>query len=103
MSSDSQAMGRVGEVILRTWQSAATMKREHGPLPGDPEQRQRVFRTPTVAVRNTRTIGKRDMVLNDAMPDIAVDPETYDVRLDGELVRTEPAKELPLARRYFLF
>jgi len=209
MSSDSQAMGRVGEVIIRTWQSADKMKRERGALPGDSERNDNLrirrylakytinpaiahgisdivgsiepgkladlvvwepkffgvrpklvlkggmiawaamgdanasiptpqpvlmrpmfaphvahatsvtftsrtahdagiaerldLRTPTVPVRNTRTIGKREMVLNDAMPDLSVDPETYDVRLDGELLRTEPAKEVPLARRYFLF
>ena len=209
MSSDSQAMGRVGEVIIRTWQSADKMKRERGALPGDSERNDNLrirrylakytinpaithgisdivgsiepgkladlvvwepkffgvrpklvlkggmiawaamgdpgasiptpqpvlmrpmfaphvahatsltftsqaahdagvadllgLRTPLVPVRNTRTIGKGDMILNDAMPDLSVDPETYDVRLDGELLRTEPAKELPLARRYFLF
>nr|MBA2247476.1 urease subunit alpha [Chloroflexia bacterium] len=209
MSSDSQAMGRVGEVIIRTWQSADKMKRERGPLAEDSERNDnwRIrrylakytinpaithgiadtvgsiepgkladlvvwepkffgvrpklvlkggmiawaamgdanasiptpqpvlmrpmfaphvayatsvtftsaaahdagiaarlgLRTPTVPVRNTRTIGKRDMILNDAMPEIMVDPETYDVSIDGELLRTEPATELPLARRYFLF
>jgi len=209
MSSDSQAMGRVGEVIVRTWQSADKMKRERGPLPGDSDRHdnarikrylakytinpaiahglsetvgsvqpgkladlviwepkffgvrpklvlkggliawaamgdanasiptpQPVFmrpmwgahvphattvtfvsgaahdlgigdrlglRTPTVPVRNTRAIGKRDMVHNDATPDIVVDPETYEVRADGELLVSEPATELPMARRYFLF
>ena len=209
MSSDSQAMGRVGEVIIRTWQSADKMKRERGQLPGDSHRHdnarikrylakytinpaiahglsdtvgsvqpgrladlvlwepkffgvrpklvlkggliawaamgdanasiptpQPVFmrpmwaahiptatsvtfvsraahdlgigdrlglRTPTVPVRNTRAIGKRDMVHNDATPDITVDPETYEVRADGELLVSEPATELPMARRYFLF
>src|SRR5262249_3949138 len=54
-------------------------------------------------VRHCRGIGKRDMVLNDALPRIEVDPETYAVRADGELLRCEPAKTLPLAQRYFLF
>ncbi|MBA5777069.1 urease subunit alpha [Stappia sp. F7233] len=56
-----------------------------------------------LAVENTRGIGKRDMVLNDAMPKIEVDPETYEVRADGELLTCEPAKVLPMAQRYFLF
>jgi urease subunit alpha len=43
------------------------------------------------------------MIHNAAMPDISVDPETYEVRADGELLTCEPAKELPLAQRYFLF
>ena len=54
-------------------------------------------------VRHCRQIGKRDMVLNAALPRIEVDPETYAVRADGELLRCEPARELPLAQRYFLF
>src|SRR5206468_1988100 len=58
---------------------------------------------PLVAVRNTRQIGKRDMKLNDALPRIEVDPETYEVRADGELLTCEPATVLPLAQRYFLF
>jgi urease subunit alpha len=209
MASDSQAMGRVGEVIIRTWQSADSMKRQRGPLPGDTERNdntrikryiakytinpaiahglsaevgsietgkladlviwepkffgvrpklvlkggmiswaamgdanasiptpQPVFMrpmfgahiphttsvtfvseaahqarigealglsTPTVPVRNTRTIGKADMIHNHARPNIEVDPETYEVRADGELLVTEPARELPLARTYFLF
>jgi urease subunit alpha len=57
-----------------------------------------------LAVENTRGgIGKRDMVLNDALPKIEVDPETYEVRADGELLVCEPAKVLPMAQRYFLF
>jgi urease subunit alpha len=209
MSSDSQAMGRVGEVIIRTWQSADKMKQQRGRLPGDTDRHdnarirrylakytinpaiahglshevgsveagkladlvlwepkffgvrpklvlkggliawaamgdanasiptpQPVFmrpmfaahipqhtcvtfvsgaahdagvadalglRTPTVPVRNTRAIGKRDMIHNAATPKITVDPETYEVHADGELLVTEPARELPLARRYFLF
>jgi urease subunit alpha len=57
-----------------------------------------------VAVENTRGgIGKRSMVLNDAMPNVEVDPETYEVRADGELLTCEPATVLPMAQRYFLF
>ena len=56
-----------------------------------------------VAVENTRTIGKADMRLNDAMPEIEVHPETYEVRANGELLTCDPAAELPLAQRYFLY
>ena len=54
-------------------------------------------------VRNTRSLGKADLIHNDFLPDIKVDPETYEVRVDGQLVTSEPAAELPLAQRYFLF
>lgn len=57
----------------------------------------------TLAVEHTRGIGKRDMRLNDATPQIEVDPETYEVRADGVLLSCEPARELPLAQRYFMF
>ena len=209
MSSDSQAMGRIGEVICRTWQTADKMKKQRGPLAGDSAQddNHRVRRyiakytinpaithgistevgsitvgkladlvlwkpaffgvkpelvikggfiagammgdgnasipTPqpvitrpmfgsygaainqcsvhfvsqagldakalagldrrAVAVRNCRTIGKRDLIFNDALPKIEVNPETYEVRADGELMTCEPADTLPLAQRYFLF
>ena len=212
IASDSQAMGRVGEVIIRTWQTAGKMKKQRGPLPeetGDNDN-MRVRRyiakytinpaiahgmsqhigsvevgkladlvlwspaffgvkpdlilkmgsiaaalmgdanasipTPQpvhyrpmfaafgkavqasavtfvsragaergiasalglekqlIAVANTRSgIGKKDMVFNNAAPDIQVNPETYEVRANGELLTCEPAKELPMAQRYFLF
>ncbi|MEH2046880.1 urease subunit alpha [Nostoc sp.] len=56
-----------------------------------------------VAVSGTRQLSKRDMKLNDALPHIEVDPETYQVRADGELLICEPATVLPMAQRYFLF
>jgi urease subunit alpha len=59
---------------------------------------------PLLAVKNTRGgIGKKSMLLNDATPEIDVDPETYEVRANGELLTCEPADVLPLAQRYFLF
>jgi urease subunit alpha len=58
---------------------------------------------PLVAVKDTRDLTKRDMVHNDYRPKISVDPETYEVRADGELLTCEPAKILPMAQRYFLF
>lgn len=57
----------------------------------------------TVAVKNTRNIGKADLILNNAMPHIEVNPETYEVRADGELLTCQPAEVLPMAQRYFLF
>ncbi len=211
MSSDSQAMGRVGEVIIRTWQAAHKMKQQRGRLPGEtgdndnlrvrryiakytinpaiaqgvaahvgsitvgkladlvlwspaffgvkpdyvlkcgsiamapmgdpnasiptpqPVHYRPMFaaygrantlssvtftsqaaldagiaerlglQRPMLAVTNTRNIGKRDMVLNDALPRIEVNAETYEVRADGELLICEPATVLPMAQRYFLF
>jgi urease subunit alpha len=56
------------------------------------------------AVQNTRgKISKKSMIHNDATPTIEVDPETYEVRADGELLTCEPAEVLPMAQRYFLF
>ena len=71
MTSDSQAMGRVGEVLIRTCSRAV------------------------VAVSNTRGIGKADMVLDDATPEIEVNPEAHEVRADGELPSCPPADVLP--------
>ena len=58
---------------------------------------------PCLPVANTRRIGKKDMVHNNLMPKMEVDPETYEVRANGELLTCEPAKVLPMAQRYFLF
>jgi urease subunit alpha len=182
IASDSQAMGRVGEVLIRTWQTADKMKKQRGRLPeetgendnfkradlvlwnpaffgvkpemvlmsgtivcaqmGDPNASiptpQPVYSRPmfgafgrsvehsavcfvsaaaqadgirdklglakqTVAVQNTRNIGKSDLIHNSATPHMEVNPETYEVRADGELLTCEPATELPMAQRYFLF
>ncbi|GCE30968.1 urease subunit alpha [Dictyobacter alpinus] len=61
------------------------------------------LRKQVVAVENCRSIGKANMIHNAATPNIEVDPETYEVRADGELLTCEPAESLPLAQRYFLF
>ncbi len=211
IASDSQAMGRVGEVLIRTWQTADKMKKQRGRLPeetgendnmrvrryiakytinpaiahglshqigsieegkradlvlwnpaffgvkpemvllggtiacaqmGDPNASiptpQPVYSRPmfgaygrsvensaitfvseaaqsggigdtlglakqTIAVQNTRNIGKRDLKLNDATPEVEVDPETYEVRAGGELLTCQPAEVLPMAQRYFMF
>jgi urease subunit alpha len=209
MSSDSQAMGRIGEVICRTWQTADKMKRQRGVLPGEtpgsdnvrvrryvakytinpaithgiarhvgsievgkmadlvlwkpaffgvkpeviikggfiagammgdgnasiPTPQPVVARwmfgafggalhagsvhfvsqagmdgnnlaglaRPLAAVHGCRTLGKKDLVMNDALPRMEVDPDSYEVRADGELLRCDPSDVLPLAQRYFLF
>ena len=56
-----------------------------------------------LAVNGTRSVKKRDMMLNDYQPKMEVDPETYEVRADGELLLCEPAEEVSMAQRYFLF
>jgi urease subunit alpha len=56
-----------------------------------------------VAVKNTRKVTKRDLLWNDTLPKIEVDPETYTVKADGRILACEPAKVLPMAQRYFLF
>jgi urease subunit alpha len=61
------------------------------------------LKSPAVAVRNTRQLSKADMKLNDATPEIEVNPETYEVIADGELLTCEPAQSLPMTQRYFLF
>ena len=61
------------------------------------------MRPRTTRSHDCRTVGKKDLKLNDALPVIEVDPETYQVRADGELLVCEPAKTLPMSQRYFLF
>ncbi|HEX4050883.1 MAG TPA: urease subunit alpha [Steroidobacteraceae bacterium] len=61
------------------------------------------LRKSLVPVHGTRTLGKRDLILNDYLPHIEVDAQTYEVRADGQLLTCEPANVLPLAQRYFLF
>ncbi len=61
------------------------------------------LKTSVAAVRNTRNLSKADMKLNTATPEMEVNSETYEVRADGELLTCEPATELPMAQRYFLF
>lgn len=209
-SSDSQAMGRVGEVVIRTWQVADSMKKQRGALEGDDEKsdNERIKRyiakytiNPAIAcgideyvgsvevgkmadlvlwnraffgvkpelilkggfialammgdsnasiptpepnmyrpmfgslgkasaktsaiftskvasenlasklginkqvlsVKNTRNIGKKDMKLNDFIGEVEVDPETYDVRVDGKLIESNYVSEVPMAKKYFLF
>jgi urease subunit alpha len=58
---------------------------------------------PLIPVANTRSISKESMIHNNALPAIEVDPETYEVRADGELLTCLPAERLALAQRYFLF
>ncbi|MCO5971348.1 urease subunit alpha [Actinoallomurus soli] len=60
-------------------------------------------RRPLVPVKDTRRLGKADLPLNDALPDIRVDPDTFTVSVDGNEIEPAPVSELPMARRYFLF
>ncbi len=89
------AFGRAPQSTSLTFVSAAALERE---IP----KRLGLEKT-VVAVANCRDIGKADMIHNDATPDIEVDPETYEVRANGELLTCEPAKVLPMTQRYFLF
>jgi urease subunit alpha len=57
---------------------------------------------PLLPVKRTRTISKRDLVLNDALPKIEIDPETYNVYMDGERITVKPARTLPLTQLYYL-
>jgi urease subunit alpha len=61
------------------------------------------LRKAAIPIASTRGVTKADMIHNDATPEIAVNPETYEVRADGELLTCEPAAELPMAQRYFLY
>jgi len=69
----------------------------------NPEVQALGLHRPLEAVKNIRKVGKKDMVHNTWQPKIDVDPETYVVKADGELLTCEPAKVLPMAQRYFLF
>ncbi|HEY2628984.1 MAG TPA: urease subunit alpha, partial [Usitatibacter sp.] len=69
----------------------------------NPEVQALGLHRPLEAVRNVRKVGKKDMIHNSWQPKIEVDPETYVVKADGELLTCEPAKSLPMAQRYFLF
>jgi len=57
----------------------------------------------TAVVKGCRTVKKADMIHNGLQPNITVDAQTYEVRIDGELITSEPAEVLPMAQRYFLF
>ena len=89
------AMGRAVERSTVTFVSQAALDAGIGAALG--------LRKDLVAVRGCRGVTKADMKLNDATPQIEVDPETYEVRADGVLLTCEPAEDLPLAQRYFLF
>src|SRR5258708_7406119 len=89
------AFGRAMQTTSLTFLSRVALDRE---IP-----KQLGLETTAVAVGHCRDIGKANMIHNDATPNIEVDPETYEVRADGELLTCEPAKVLPMAQRYFLF
>ena len=89
------AYGRAVENAAVTFVSAAAAAEGIGDTLGLAKQ--------VVAVENTRNIGKSDLKLNHATPHVEVNPETYEVRADGELLTCEPAESLPMAQRYFMF
>jgi urease subunit alpha len=88
------ALGRAQDALAATFVSRASLDR-HG-LPSS-------LRRTLLPVRNTRKLGKRDMVMNDALPSIEIDAERYTVTIDGERIEPRAATSLPLAQRYFLF
>jgi urease subunit alpha len=90
--------GAIGQALTA---SSVTFVSQAG-LESDPASRLGLHR-PLVAVRGIRNIGKKQMIHNDLTPHIEVDPETYEVRANGDLLTCEPAEVLPLAQRYFLF
>ena len=89
--------GAYGKALKRsvTFVSKAALK--------NPAVRRLDLQKTLVAVKNTRTIGKKDMKLNHYVPNINVDAETYQVIADGQLLECEPAASLPMTQRYFLF
>jgi urease subunit alpha len=89
------AYGRAVENAAVTFVSAAAAAEGIGDTLGLAKQ--------VVAVENTRNIGKSALKLNHATPHVEVNPETYEVRADGELLTCEPAESLPMAQRYFMF
>ena len=89
------AFGRVPYTASYTFVSQAALEREVSKRLG--------LQKPTVAVKNCRDLDKSSMIHNNHLPQIKVDPETYEVLADGELLTCEPAEVLPMAQRYFLF
>ncbi|MEZ5394013.1 MAG: amidohydrolase family protein [Bryobacterales bacterium] len=88
------ALGRAPQATCFSFVSKASL--ESGELSP------RLGRT-LLAVEGCRSVGKKDLKLNDVTPKVEIDPDSFAVRVDGALVQSEPAKELPLAQRYFLF
>jgi urease subunit alpha len=88
------ALGRA--TATTSWTFVSDVSLREGSLPSQLDRS-------LLPVRGTRTIGKKDMALNDARPSIEIDPDRYTVTIDGERIVPRPAKTLPLAQRYFLF
>ncbi len=90
--------GTAGRISSCTFVSKAFMHSD-----GAAQLRSLGIHRPLLACHTTRSIGKKDMYHNTAMPHMEVNPQTYEVRADGELLACEPARILPMAQRYFLF
>jgi urease subunit alpha len=89
------SMGSCPDRLSATFVSELSLQRGNEWMSGTNRQ--------LLPVKNIRSVKKSDMVLNDYQPTIDVDPETYEVWADGELLVCEPARSLPLAQRYYLF
>ena len=89
------AFGRVPYSASYTFVSQAGVERDVGNRLG--------LQKPTIPVKNCRDVDKSSMINNTYLPQIEVNPETYEVRADGELLTCEPAEVLPMTQRYFLF
>ena len=89
------AYGRSLQASSVTFLSQAGLERDYARTLG--------LQRELIAVKGVRAVGKKQMIHNDSTPHIEVDPETYEVRADGQLLTCEPADVLPMAQRYFLF
>ena len=89
------AFGRSLENSAVTFVSQASFERDIGS--------KLELRKKTIPIKNTRSINKSDMVYNNLCPTVEVDPETYEVKANGEILTCEPASKLPMAQRYFLY
>ena len=100
-------MGCIGGAVPRTWQTSRKMKVERGVCLASGDYfgaaEELGLKTIVRPVSGCRRIGKKDMLHNYALPNIDVDAETYEVRVDGKIITCEPATVLPLAQQYFFF
>src|SRR5919204_1662198 len=104
-SSDSQAMGRIGDTVTTCWRTADKMKKLTGSLDGDPAEHDngRILRyLAKLTINPALTHGKAQMVRNSATPEITVDPEAYQVSVDGRPVTVPAADEVAMSQLYYI-